>query len=243
MLITLLEFVEQGDDYDSSDAEWDQQFGGHARAFLGLNEPVAEIPLDEGVGIGTLVRNAFARADDIHERAAGPEGTSDEDADDSPEDTEMVEDANIVDAHNPHVRRVDEDMSNSQAPHMHGSAPDLDMLSSYTASLRGRSSTSADPSDNDTTEDSRGNAHRGSDSDDELCGSAGNRLQEQDVGDSSTDREWDATDSASSDGEDVEDLLGQIPNDRMGSQTDFDIAATLPLYEGSTLSCCAPHCL
>ena len=35
-----------------------------------------EIALDEGVGIGTMVRNAFARADDIHLRASVAEGTS-----------------------------------------------------------------------------------------------------------------------------------------------------------------------
>ena len=59
----------QGDDRDSSDEEWEEHIGRHARAFLGLDEPVREIPLDEGVGIGVMVRNALARADDVHMRA------------------------------------------------------------------------------------------------------------------------------------------------------------------------------
>lgn len=60
----------QGDECDSSDEEWDMHIGSHARAFLGLHEPVAELALDDGVGIGMLVRNAFARADNIHMRAS-----------------------------------------------------------------------------------------------------------------------------------------------------------------------------
>ena len=55
----------QGDERGSFDEEWDKHIGNHGRAFLGLNEPVVEIALDEGVGIGMVVRNAFARADDI----------------------------------------------------------------------------------------------------------------------------------------------------------------------------------
>ena len=60
----------QGDEWDSSDEEWDQHVGGHTRAFLGLNEPIVEIALDDGIGIGMMVRNAFALANNIHMRAA-----------------------------------------------------------------------------------------------------------------------------------------------------------------------------
>ena len=49
----------QGDNWDSSDEEWEQHIGRNARAFLGLNEPVVEITLDEGVGLGLMVRNAL----------------------------------------------------------------------------------------------------------------------------------------------------------------------------------------
>jgi hypothetical protein len=60
----------QGDDHDSSDKEWDAHIRRHARGFFGLNEPVVEIALDDGVGIGMMVRNAFAWADNIHMRAS-----------------------------------------------------------------------------------------------------------------------------------------------------------------------------
>ena len=69
--------------------------------------------------------------------------------------------------------------------------------------------------------------------------------------DSSGGESTDASDDLQSDAEDLEDLLGQIPNENMGSNPEFDIAATLPLYEGSTLSmlcatllivnCCKTH--
>ena len=135
----LSDFVKQGDDYDSSDEEWDQHIGRHARAFLGLNEPVAEIALDEGVGIGPMVRNALARADDIHIRASVPGSLSNDDLDDSPADTDMFEGQIAVDADNMNVRRRDEEIVNSQSMHMHGSAVDLDMLSNYSASLEAES--------------------------------------------------------------------------------------------------------
>lgn len=66
----------QGDDYDSSDEEWEEHIGRHARAFLGLVEPVSEIALDEGVGVGMMVRNAFVHADTIHTRACGVASSS-----------------------------------------------------------------------------------------------------------------------------------------------------------------------
>ena len=54
--------------------------------------------------------------------------------------------------------------------------------------------------------------------------------------DGSVETGWSSSDDMSTDDEDVEELLNQIPGDRMGSNPDIDIAATLPLYEGSTLS-------
>ena len=69
--------------------------------------------------------------------------------------------------------------------------------------------------------------------------------------DGSGDDDWDPYDGTPSDGEDLEELLGQIPADRTGSNPEMDVAATLPLYEGSTLSmlcatllivnCCKTH--
>ena len=86
-------------------------------------------------------------------------------------------------------------------------------------------------------------------------GSANLRAEDGDAEESSSDsyrREpGDASDDEQSDEEDLEELLGQIPEDRMGSNPEFDIAATLPLYEDSTLSmlcatllivnCCKTH--
>lgn len=59
----------QGDDHDSSNEEWDEHTGRHARAFMGLNEPIDEITLHGGIGIGMMLRNMFALADNIHMRA------------------------------------------------------------------------------------------------------------------------------------------------------------------------------
>ena len=74
----------QGDEFDSSDEEWDQHIGRHARAFLGLNEPIAKIALDDGIGIGMMVRIAFALVNNIHMRAAMAECPSTAVAEGSP---------------------------------------------------------------------------------------------------------------------------------------------------------------
>ena len=189
--------MEQGDDHDSSDEEWDSHIGRHARAFLGLNEPVAEIALDEGVGIGRMVRNAFARADDYHIRASTSASPSLTDPCDVPDDCDMAEAAG----------------------------------------------------------DGEGDVHGAANSPPDFSGSFENAPPDDNSSDSSTyyssDNEGDPSDGTPSDGEDLEDLLGQIPPDRSGTNPEMDIAATLPLYEGSTLSmlcatllivnCCKTH--
>ena len=72
---------DQGDEYDSSDEEWKAYGGENAHAFLGLEEPIQEIPLDGGLRIDWMVRNAFERADEIHctamEGADNSSGNSD----------------------------------------------------------------------------------------------------------------------------------------------------------------------
>jgi hypothetical protein len=306
----LLNFGRQGDDYDSSDEEWDQHIGTHARAFLGLNEPVAEIALDEGVGIGQMVRNAFARADDIHTRASDPDSPTDPepdhvdndlcedeelvrtqnmnvgrnepavgdsqadhmdgfnpdlelrsnysasepdcpsngDAASQPVDNDMLEDAELVPSQFVHVLRNDGVFGESQANHVRGLADDMEMRSNYSASLGTESSTSGDCFTPNTAGDEEGHAERSTNSDADIFDAAENGgPQEQ----SSSDEEWDASDSAGSDSEDVEEFLHQIPPGRMGGNPEIDIAATLPLYEGSTLSmlcatllilnCCKTH--
>ena len=91
--------------------------------------------------------------------------------------------------------------------------------------------------------------------DNESQGASGDGVGNEDIdenpSDSSVESDWSSSDDMSTDNEDVEELLGQIPNDRMGSNPEIDIAATLPLYEGSTLSmlcatllivnCCKTH--
>ena len=247
----LSDFVQQGDNYDSSDEEWDLHIGSHARAFLGLDEPVAEIALDEGVGIGMMVRNALARAEEIHIQASVPGSPSNDDPNDSPADTDMFECQVAVDADNMNVSSRDLEVGNCHSMQMHGSAADLDMQSNYSASLEAESSAGGNCSNEDSSSDGSGDGHRGASADPDLCGSESDGGPEENSNDTSSDGSWDASDGTASDGEDVEELLGQIPRDRMGSDPEFDIAATLPLYEGSTLSmlcatllivnCCKTH--
>ena len=68
---------------------------------------------------------------------------------------------------------------------------------------------------------------------------------------SSTEDDWGSADDISSADDDLEDLLGQIPHERVRSNPEIDIAATLPLYAGNKLSmlcatllivnCCKTH--
>ena len=91
----------------------------------------------------------------------------------------------------------------------------------------------------------------GTEGQEESVGGQGNEDAEENLSDGSAGTNWTSSDDMSTDEEDVEELLSQIPNDRMGSNPEIDIAATLPLYEGSTLSmlcatllivnCCKTH--
>ena len=168
--------MKQGDDHDSSDEEWETHIGIHRRAFLGLNEPVAEIPLDEGVGIGRTVRNTLARADDIHTRAS------------------VSTTSNIADP--------DEDMPDPGGEEF---PVDCDMLD---ASVVGTGD-----------EDGRNNSPP------EMSDTEENAQPEDDSSDSANDNSGDASND---DSEDVEELLNQIPADRIGGNPGMDIAATLP---------------
>jgi hypothetical protein len=98
----------------------------------------------------------------------------------------------------------------------------------------------------------RSNADGGASGEDDSANlQADNGAEAEHSSDSSGGSTTPASDDEQSDDEDLEDLLGQIPEDRMGSNPEFDIAATLPLYEGSSLSmlcatllivnCCKTH--
>ena len=221
--------VHQGDDNDSSDEEWDAHIGRHARAFLGLNEPVAEIPLDDGVGIGTMVKNAFARADRIHHRASTSDGSSGGGPEGSPRHGTRT--GNVQAAAGPHsnVRTGDAETATDDQPQLRYSASDTDMHSNSSPMLVSNLS------------DSTGSLHQPAHEHGE-----GN-LEHEDLEDLEELEEF----SDSSDAEDLEDLLGQIPHDRLGTNPETNIATTMPLYEGATLSmlcatllivnCCKTH--
>ena len=224
----------QGDECDSSDEEWDQHIGSHARAFLGLHEPIAEIALDEGVGMGTMVRNAFARADDIHMRASLAASSSNGIPETPQADQDTYADQQAV---------GDENM-------MHDPNIEVSEAGNLFSLARTIPSVSGDMDSHEAYGDGGGHESQ-SNAEDAFGGSEEHVEQGEDSSEASTEEDWASAGDISSDGDDVEDLLGQIPHDRMGSNPEIDIAATLPLYEGSTLSmlcatllivnCCKTH--
>ena len=236
----MIDSESQGDACDSSDEEWDQHVGRHARAFLGLNEPVAEIALDEGVGMGTMVRNAFARADDIHMRAAEASDPSSGVAGGLNVDYHPAQGPDMVGVNNA-----------NEGGNLGGSVSDMDIAPSDTASAHTSTSEPGDSDNMDMSEDGRGSAFGRIPTHEDLSGTEGNDGNRDNATDPSSAEEWGAQDDNSSDGEDLEEMLGHIPHDRMGSNPEIDMAATLPLYEGSTLSmlcatllivnCCRTH--
>ena len=182
-----------------------------------------------------MVRNAFALADNIHMRAAEATSpsTSAEEVEPTQQQTGGLDIAEQV--HNSVVSEGSEDNVEFQTRPLHSN------------------------NNNDHSHDPC--QHGGSNVDGGTSGEEGlssSRADHRDAADNSSDSsreeplvDSDASDEADSDDEDLEELLGQIPDDRMGSNPEFDIAATLPLYEGSTLSmlcatllivnCCKTH--
>ena len=242
--------MNQGDEYDSSDEEWDQHIGTHARAFLGLHEPIVEIALDEGVGIGTMVRNAFARADDIHMRATMAGSSSNTIPDMSRVHQQSTGDREPVGVDNVNVADDDGDIDVSQPGHLLSSACDMDSNSNPASSLSPNSSESGDTDNLEVYGDGEGDDIQDNAGEDVL-GTEENVDLQTDSSEATTEEEWGSEGDLSSDGDLLEELLGQIPRDRVGSNPDIDIAATLPLYEGSVLSmlcatllivnCCKTH--
>ena len=241
--------VVQGDDHDSSDEEWDEHIGRHARAFLGLVEPVSEIALDEGVGIGMMVRNAFVRADNIHLRACGVVGSSDglSDEGEASQQSSRRSQSEGVNHMNEHLSA--EDIDAVEDGHHPGSTSAMDPNDNPFASMGTNEYGYAD-SGGQAASRNGGSGNAEFDAHNEL--SAGdNRQTRHESSDSTSEEEWDASADLCSDGEDLEDLLGQIPGNSMGTNPEIDIAATLPLYEGNTLSmlcatlllvnCCKTH--
>ena len=230
--------MHQGDERDSSDEEWDEHIGNHGRAFFGLHETVVEIALDEGVGIGMMVRNAFARADDIHMRASLAESSYTPDQDASPAAEQSLGFRLSVGDGYMNAATSDADGNVDQPGQLSSSRADISTNLNSTSNLGMSPSTSGD-----TEGDTEGQ--------EEPVDHTGNEDADENPSDGSAGTGWSSSDDMSTDDEDVEELLNKIPTDRMGSNPAIDIAATLPLYEGSTLSmlcatlllvnCCKTH--
>lgn len=229
----MIVFIKQGDVCDSSDEEWDQHIGHHARAFLGLNEPIAEIALDEGVGMGQMVRNAFARAYEIRMQAslAGCSSTGNPDGLDA-------------DVH-------DVGLDGDEGDSLRGSESDMDMFPDDTASAGSDASAPRYVDSQESSEDNRHVASRGGGASGDVFVRSDNAKQLDNPTDCNSAEGWDAGEDTSCDDEDLEDMMGLIPHEQLGANPEIDMAATLPLYEGSTLSmlcatllivnCCRTH--
>ena len=236
----------QGDEYDSSDEEWDTHIGGHARAFLGLNEPIAEIPMDDGVEIGAMVRNAFAHADDIHMRASTVGCSSTSVTDSSPIHHQRAGVGGSVGANNNNVRGESGGAGDSMPEVLVVHQRDTDMPSESTSSLGSPMSEDSESGNQEAY------SSGGSSAEEAIHVMPDNRDADDDeTRDGSSEEDCDAPAETTSDDENLEDLLGQVPAERMGLNPEIDLAATLPLYEGSSLSmlcvtllivnCCKTH--
>ena len=198
-----------------------------------------------------MVRNALARADNIHMRASAAGCSSTSVPDGSPMHHQQSMGGEPVGVNNSNVREeVGEIPAYEQGP-MFRSTSDTDMQSSPTSSLGLNLFESGDFQNQEACGHGEGPGHGGTSSEEGFFGTPDNGDPEDDASDSSSEGDWDASNDTTSDGEDLEDMLGQIPNDRMGSNPHIDIVATVPLYEGSTLSmlcatllivnCCKTH--
>ena len=250
MVHTFSDDCVQGDDWDSSDEEWEQHTGRNARAFLGLNEPITEIALDEGVGLGLMVRNALTRADTIHERACGEEHPVMDDTEMSTSEHHSDDSRNVDGVHTGSVRSEFQQSSDTSAGHFLSPAHAREMNSQSNSTVGLDPNESGDAMSPESPRREPGNGSGRTNPETALDGMDENVNPEDDSSDTISD-DWDASDDMSTDVEDIEDLLGQVPDDRIGSNPEIDIAATLPLYEGSTLSmlcatllvvnCCKTH--
>jgi hypothetical protein len=243
--------VSQGDDCDSSDEEWEEHIGRHARAFLGLNEPVAEIALDEGVGVGTMVRNAFARADDIHMQASLAESSSNGMPDGAHVLERPIQAAESVGLDNVSMHYNAAGFDASEGSPGTEYVGDMDMHSPNSSSPGPNLSDSGDSDSGERVGDVGASQIGGTSAQEQSVAAEENGQAIDNSCDRVSAEEWDANEDLSTDGEDVEEMLDQIPHDHMGSNPEIDTAATLPLYEGSTVSmlcatllilnCCKTH--
>ena len=178
-----------------------------------------------------MVRNAFALADNIHMRAAVAASNSSAPAEGSP-------------LH----QHPDRDILPENADNMNESSGGED---NGLVEPRSQHSGHSNGHTHETCQHGGYNLDGGSNAEEGSTSRSESEEPAECSDGSSNGEPWDASDDSGSDEEDLEDLLGQIPDERMGSNPEFDIAATLPLYEGSTLSmlcatllivnCCKTH--
>ena len=181
-----------------------------------------------------MVRNAFARADEIHVRAAMAKSSSNTVREASPADQQSFGGRQSDGAAYMNAEDSDADFPAPVPEQLFSSNTDMEFNFNSSSSLGCNPSVSGDTERQEATGDGTGNED-----------------PEEHPSDSPVGTDWSSSDDMSTDDEDVEELLGQIPNDRVGSNPEIDIAATLPLYEGSTLSmlcatllivnCCKTH--
>ena len=170
-----------------------------------------------------MVRNAFALADNIHMRAHAADCPSTADADSSSVHQHVDGVGDPHNENNLNVVEEGEDIAELQPRPMH-------------------SNWSNDESQDPTQH--RGSSEDGDNSGDE--GSASLRAENGDAETSSSENSredpHDSSDDSFSEGEDLEELLGQIPDDRMGSNPEFDIAAHCPCTRAARCPCYVQPC-
>ena len=184
-----------------------------------------------------MVRNAFARADDIHMRASLAGSSSNGSPETSQADHHSYGDQQSDGVENMNVAENDGDIDQSSNGHLFSSA--------------GTNSSGSGDMDSHEAYGAAGGDDTESNADAAFVGDEENADPEDDLHESSSEEDWGSAGDMSSDGDDVEELLGQFPHDGAGTCPEIGIAATLPLYEGSTLSmlcatllivnCCKTH--
>ena len=195
-----------------------------------------------------MVRNAFSHADNIHARATC---SSTPDLDNSPTRHQRVGLGEAVGANNNGVRGEGASAIACQPEHLEQMSSDTDMHPNSPHRLGSPLFESSDSEFPEAHGLGEGSESAGGSADEAFFGRPDNGHLEDDSFDSPGGGDGDASDDSASDGESLEDLLGQIPTDHMTGNPDIDIAATLPLFEGSTLSmlcatllivnCCKTH--
>ena len=178
-----------------------------------------------------MVRNAFALADDIHERASVPASPSTHDADESSMHHQTDGLGDPANVQNTAVGEEREEVVDSPTRPSHPNC--------------------SNDHRQETHQHGGNNVEGGSSAEEGLDSMSENGEPFNNSGDPFRGDNASSSDDLHSDAEDIEELLGQIPDDRMGTNPEFDMAATLPLYEGSTLSmlcatllilnCCKTH--